>query len=556
MKKLNWQKLIAMLLISTFASLCLAGCGGGGPGGGSSAGPDPSAAAGAGVAPDESAAPDPGAAGPSSIVAYVGTTIFDSGLDPIKGAMSYGYPFTNAALLKVAPASTYGGDLAVAWTVSDDGLVYTFDLREGVRFSDGSALTAEDVVFTYETVRERQAENESADLTRLAAVRALGDYRVEFTLAEPFSPFLDTAAILGIAPSDAYDSETFDHYPIGAGPWRILQYDANQQIIAAANPYYYDKAPAIDRVTLVYMDNDAALAAARSGQLDVVMVSPNYATETVSGMRLLPLETMDVRLVSLPTQRSLERDGQATGNDVTADSHVRQALAIGIDRETIIQNAFNGVGRPATGFTGNLIWAGGLVYEDNRKAEAAALLESAGWIDEDGDGYREKDGVACEFDLLAAEDRYGLAAALAEDAAALGIKINPQAASWGDIAARMNSAGVVWGWGQYSPTVVRSLFDSRGAFSGGFDNVVGYTNPRVDELIDQALAQVSQEAAVAAWKQAQAIADQDYPYLYIVNIEHCYFVSDRLDISLDTQIPHPHGHGSPIICNMKDWTLK
>ncbi|MDR2088341.1 MAG: ABC transporter substrate-binding protein, partial [Clostridiales Family XIII bacterium] len=448
---------IALLFCLTAA---LAGCGGGSDAGASEGGSEADAASAEG-----------------GIVAYVGTTVFDGSLDPVKGAMSYGYSFTNAALLKVNPDSEYVGDMATDWRVSEDALVYTFALREGVKFSDGSDMTAEDVVFTYETVKARQAENENVDLTRLASVSAPDERTVVFTLSEPFSPFLDTTALLGIVPSDAYDSEAFDRYPIGTGPWTIAQYDANQQIIATPNEHYYEGAPSIGRVTLVYMDGDAALAAARSGELDVVMVSPNYASETVEGMTLFPLETMDVRNVSLPVQPAEERDGVTVGNDVTADKSVREALAVGIDRKTIIQNAFNGIGKPAVGFTSNLIWASGTSYEDNRKEEANALLESAGWIDADGDGFREKDGVACEFDVLAAEDRYVLAAALAEDAAALGIKINAHASSWDEIMARSSTAGVVWGYGQYSPTVIRSLLDSEGAFSGGFDNVVGYSNP-------------------------------------------------------------------------------
>ncbi|MDR2295331.1 MAG: ABC transporter substrate-binding protein [Clostridiales Family XIII bacterium] len=531
------KKLFAIACVFFFVAAALAGCAGGDDAGAESSG-EPAAEADAGV------------------VAYVGTTIFDGSLDPVKGAMSYGYPFTNAALLKVNPESEYVPDMATAWRVSEDALVYTFELREGVKFSDGSDMTAEDVVFTYEKVKEGQAENENVDLTRLASIEAPGDYEVAFTLSEPFSPFLDTTALLGIVPSDGYDAERFAQYPIGTGPWTVVQYDANQQIIAEPNAYYYEGAPSIGRVTLVYMDNDAALAAARSGRLDVVMVSPNYASETVAGMTLFPLETMDVRLISLPTQPAQEKNGLAVGNDITSDIAVREALAIGIDRETIIQNAFNGIGKPAVGFTSNLVWASGAAYEDNRKDEARALLESAGWVDADGDGFREKDGLACAFDVLAAEDRYVLAAALAEDAAALGIKIDAHSASWDDISAGMNTAGVVWGWGQYSPTVLRSLFDSRGAFGGGFDNVVGYANPAVDALIDEAISDASAEDAIADWKRAQDIADADFPYLYIVNIEHCYFVADRLDISADTQIPHPHGHGSPIICNMKDWTLR
>ncbi|MDR2355546.1 MAG: ABC transporter substrate-binding protein [Clostridiales Family XIII bacterium] len=535
------KKLLAIVCVLFFVVSAFAGCTGGDGAGAESSG--------------ESDA-ETSAAAEEGIVAYVGTTIFDGGLDPVKGAMSYGYPFTNAALLKVNPASEYVPDMATAWRVSEDALVYTFDLREGVQFSDGSDMTAEDVVFTYETVKAGQAENENVDLSRLFSVEAPDDYTVTFTLSEPFSPFLDTTAQLGIVPSDAYDSERFAQYPIGTGPWTVVQYDANQQIIVEPNAYYYEGAPSIGRVTLVYMDNDAALAAARSGRLDVVMVSPNYASETVAGMTVFPLETMDVRNVSLPVQPAQEKDGLTVGNDVTSDIAVREALAIGIDRETIIQNAFNGIGKPAVGFTSNLIWASGAAYADNRKDEAKALLESAGWVDADGDGFRERNGVACAFDVLAAEDRYVLAAALAEDAAALGIKINAHSASWDDISARMNTAGIVWGWGQYSPTVLRSLFDSRNAFSGGFDNVVGYSNPAVDALIDKAIAAGFGEDAIEDWKQVQNVADADFPYLYIVNIEHCYFVADGLDISVGTQIPHPHGHGSPIICNMKDWTLR
>ena len=72
----------------------------------------------------------------------------------------------------------------------------------------------------------------------------------------------------------------------------------------------------------------------------------------------------------------------------------------------------------------------------------------------------------------------------------------------------------------------------------------------------EAVSAGSQEEAVSLWKEAQAAYAKDYPWLFLVNIEHCYFVSDRLDISKDTQIPHPHGHGIPIICNMKDWKIR
>lgn len=500
----------------------------------------------------------------NEITAFVGNNIFDSSMDPIKGAMSYGYPFICNALLKVNSNSEYIGDLAENWTISEDALTYTFNLKHDIKFSDNSDFTADDVVFSYETVKENQANNENVDLTRLESVTALDDYTVEFKLTECYSPFFDTVAMLQIVPSDSYDSELFDTAPIGTGAWKVTQYDTNQQIILEANENSFSGIPDIKKVTLVYMDNDAAFAAAQSGQLDIVMVGTSYANEQINGMTLEKFETMDVRNISLPVlkeQTMIDKDGNeiTVGNNVTADKAVREALSIGINRQSIINNAFNGIGVPAVNFTDNLTWASTENYKDGRQDEAMTLLDEAGWKDEDGDGIREKGEQKCTFDIYAPggdQDRYQLAVALAEDAAQLGIQIIVKTATWDEVTSLQNTAGIVWGWGQYSPTVLYSLFESNLFLTGGYDNVVGYNNPTVDEKINEALSANNQTDAIAAWKEVQSIADADYPYLYLVNIEHCYFINDKLDLSLDTQIPHPHGHGSPIICNMLDWTWK
>lgn len=496
--------------------------------------------------------------------AYVGGTIFESSLDPIKGAMSYGYPFINEALLEVNPDSEYVGDLATDWKVSDDALTYTFNLKENVKFSDGSDFDAEDVVFTYNTVKENQANNENVDLTRLDKVTALDDHTVEFKLSEAYSPFLDTTAMLQIVPSDAYDSELFDTQPIGTGAYKVVQYDTNQQIILEANDQYYGDVPEIKKVTLVAMEQEAAFSAAKSGELDIVMVGSNYSKEKVDGMTATNFETMDVRNISLPvnptmTAKDSEGNEVVVGNDVTSDKAVREALSIGINRQEIIDNAFNGVGKPAVNFTDNLVWASTETYEDGRVDEAIKLLEDAGWEDSDNDGIREKGDLKCTFDVYSPggdQDRYNLAVALAENAKNLGIDIQVKTSTWDEVTTLQNTAGIVWGWGQYSPTVLYSLFKSDLFLTGGYDNVVGYKNDVVDQKIDEALAANNQEDAIAAWKEVQKIADADYPELYLVNIEHCFFINDNLDISMDTQIPHPHGHGSPIICNMKDWKYK
>ena len=530
-KRKTVRKIAAVIALLCLGAVVLTGCGGSSSGSGS------------------------GTDG-EGISIYVGETIFDSSLDPVKGAFSYGYPVINNALTKVTPESTYAGDLALDWEVSSDALTYTFHLREGVTFHDGSDFTAEDVVFTYNTVKENQGGNDSVDLSRMASVEATDDHTVVFTLTEPYSSFLDQTACLGIVPSDGYDSRTFDTMPIGTGPWKVIQYDTAQKMILGANEDYYGGAPSIEQVTILDMEEDAAIASARSGELDLAMVSPNYVNEEIDGMHIENLETMDVRQISLPvtpqeSYRTESGDTVTVGNDVTA-------LSIGIDRQTIIDNALNGIGKPAEGFTDNLEWGNTASYEDNRKDEARALLEAAGW-EEGKDDIYEKDGLRCEFTVYAPSGdtaRYQLAQAVAEEAEKIGIKIDVDQATWDELDTEAFTSGVVWGWGQYDPVVLRNLFYF-GAFTGtGTANTVRYSNAEADRLIEAALDANSREASVEAWKQVQSVTANDYAYLYIVNIEHSYFVSDDLDISVDTQIPHPHGHGAPVINNMNQWTLK
>ncbi len=162
-KNTGWSKWISLTLIVLLAAAILAGCG--------------SADQGA-----ESGAED-------GVTAYVGGTIFESSLDPVKGGMAYGYSFINSALTKVSPESEYVGDLAKDWEISDDARTYTFKLRQDVKFHDGSDFTAEDVVFTYNTVKENQGDNANVDLSRLESVTARGDDTVVFTLKEPYSSF-------------------------------------------------------------------------------------------------------------------------------------------------------------------------------------------------------------------------------------------------------------------------------------------------------------------------------------------------------------------------------
>ncbi|PRR73785.1 ABC transporter substrate-binding protein [Clostridium thermopalmarium] len=494
------------------------------------------------------------------LVIYVGHGMTDGGYDPTIGfGITGGLNIFHSTLLKFDKNINLQNDLAADYSISDDGLKYTFKLRKDVKFSDGQPLTAEDVVFTYLTAKN---SGSSVDLTMLKSAVAKDKYTVEFTLNRKYSPFTSTTALLGIVPKHAYNKDSYADNPIGSGPFKVAQLDKGQQLILVPNEYYYGEKSKFKKITILELDEDAALASAKSGQLDVVMINPEYAKEKVKGMHLERLKTVDNRGINLPVipEKTL-KDGTIIGNNVTCDLAIRKALNIGIDRKTIIQNALNGIGVPAYGEVDGLPWFNEeTVFEDNRVDEAIKILEEAGWVDTDNDGIREKNGIKAEFTITGRTDdlqRYNLAVALSEDAKKLGINIKAEAKAWDECKKIVRNVPTVYGSGSYSPIALHDTNYSK-LEPVGLLNISSYKNEKVDSYIEKALDATTIEEAIKNWKLAQwdgaTGISVDYPFLWIVNIDHTYFVRDGLD--LGDQLIHPHGHGVPIIANLNEWSWK
>lgn len=484
----------------------------------------------------------------------------DGTYDACMGSTMYGTDIFYSSLLKVNKEIGVDPDLAKDYTVSDDGLVYTFNLRDDIKFSDGEPVTAEDVVFTFETIKETGG---SVDVSMMDKVEALDDYTVRFTLSRPFSPFVRTVALQGIVAKHAYD-ENYAANPVSSGPFKVKQLDIGQQLIVEPNEYYYGDKPEFSQITFLNIDEETALSYAQSGMLDVVKINPEYAYEEVEGMHLETYATSDNRGFALPCIPETElSDGRIVGNNATCDPAVRKALNIGISRQEIIDNALNGIGTPAWVRFQNLPWANmepGL--EDGQVEEACKILEEAGWVDEDGDGVREKDGIKCAITITGRTDdlqRYNLAVALAENAKPLGIDITAEAADWTTCKEEGRLKPTCIGTGDYS------FYDVYSAFSSDFadpelvslSNSPMYTNEKVDEYLNKAMAALAEEEAIENLMLAQYDGETgvnvDLPYIWLVNIDHTYFVRDGLDVG--DQMVHPHGHGLPIIQNMNEWTF-
>ena len=285
-------------------------------------------------------------------------------------------PLIQSTLTVTKPDLTIGYDLATGYSVSDDGLTWTVTIRDDARFTDGEALTAEDVAFTYNTVKESSSVN---DFTMLDRAEAVDETTVAFHMNTPFSIWPYTMAVVGIVPEHAYDSATYGQNPIGSGRYVLKQWDKGQQIILEANPDYYGEAPTIRRFTILFLEEDAAFLAVQAGQVDLAYTSATYSDQSVAGYSLTAYRTVDNRGFNLPAvPAGTNAQGQAIGNDFTSDVLVRRAINIGIDREEMIENVLNGYGTPAYSVCDQLPWYNPASQVEYDPEAAAGILAENG----------------------------------------------------------------------------------------------------------------------------------------------------------------------------------
>ena len=477
------------------------------------------------------------------------------GFDPMHG---WGYhdsgtePLIQSTILKRDKDNNFVNDLATDYKISDDFKTYTVTIRDDVNFTDGSKLTAKDVAFSYNTAKEM---GEGADLSSMKEAKADGN-KVVFTLDKQDSTFINKLTDVGIVPEAGYNNETYGQNPIGSGPYKLAQWDKGQQFILEKNPDYYGQEPYFEKITNLFLDPDAAFAAVKNGDVDIAEVQLAYANETVKGYHLEYFDSIDVRGISLPTQMDtgkVSEDNVTIGNNVTGDPAIREALNIGIDRQALLDGAFNGYGNVSyNGVASQLPWAFESTFNDSNVDQAKQVLATAGWNDTDGDGIVEKNGTPAAFSVYynsKATERQAIAVAVSEQAKQIGIDITPVGGSWDDIDPNKYSQGVVWGFGSADPFEIEHQYDSRVACVG-YDNSEGLNDTAVDALIDQAMAQ-DLNASYSTWSQAAQKATSNYPYLWVGTVDYTYFVSDDLDISNSTHLIYPHG--GDIWGNIYDW---
>jgi peptide/nickel transport system substrate-binding protein len=376
--------------------------------------------------------------------------------------------------------------------LSPDGTVYTFTLRTDVTWHDGVPLTADDVLFTLRAVQRRGFAGDPAAgaLWRGVLVEKVGERSVRCTLGAPFAPFLSHATfpilpahLLRNIPPEQWPLLPFNRRPVGTGPYQLTEL-TDERALLTANRHYYEGRPFVDRIEFrFFKDPQTALAALTRGEimgLGFLSTSELGRSNMPRGIvrHELPLDSYTVLTFNL-------REGSL------ADLELRRALARGLDKDALIEQALGGqVARLDTpilpGWEGadeRVIW---YLYDPQR---AAGDLDALGWAP-GSDGVRVKDGERLELELITdnAPDRVAAAQEIARQWGAIGVRVVVQQLDGPAMAQRLDDRRftlALHGWQRLGPDPdAYGLWHSSQAARG--DNYAGLADDQIDKLLSSA----------------------------------------------------------------------
>lgn len=485
----------------------------------------------------------------------------ESGFNPLTGwgcgHMNFN-PLIQSTLFTTDKEGNMANDLATGYNISEDGKIWTVNIRDDAKFSNNKTVKARDVAFTF---NEAARTNITAlDMTNLENATAENDTTVIFTLKEPQSTFIYKLRYVGIVPEEGYDNETYGENPIGSGPYMLKQWDKGQQAIFEVNPYYYGETSYFTQINMLFPDESNCVQLAKSRQADVVYVPLSQLNDTIEGYDKVDISAGRAQGVALPYQNeSGEINGVKVGNNVTADSAIRHALNIGVNRQKIADDVYQGHASPE--YTGSDTRSYGnpdAKIIDNNVSGAKEILKEGGWEDSDGDGIVEKNGVPASFKLYYSSNdqaRQAYAAVVAEQAKELGINITLEGADWDTIYENMYSSATTMQMTSNDPfQALYKEFHTKEISVDDYLNPNAYSNSEVDLALEKALSSNKNESN-QYWKEAALITDGEgyspagnAPWVWLVDYHFTYFVESDIDMG-----DVPPNMGQDPFVNIVEW---
>lgn len=499
----------------------------------------PSAAPSASVASTSPASQAPSGGGGGTLVVAIGT---DPGhLNP--AITTSGGTHTASELLynglvgldeDLAPIP----ELAESWEIQENGAQYTFTLRDGVVWHDGTPFTSADVKYTFEeALLKLHARTRSSVGPALAGIATPDDRTVVFRFKQPYAPFLQQLDVTEapILPKHLFEGtdpaeNPVNVAPVGTGPFAFVSYSPDTEIRLKRNEAYWaDGLPLLDEVVMrVIPETGSQIVALEAGEVDWVWGVPGPDAS---------------RLDADPEIELLQTDRNPGGSNcimtmsfnlekpILQDLRVRQAIATAIDRQPFVDNILFGQGRVAQApISSGIPWAhaAGLAMPAFDATAAAAMLEDSGWV-AGSDGTRTakgvegvEDGTALTLDFLhfPSFGRYG--ELLRTQLGAVGIDLaleplEPPVFAETVFKNRDFDTNIISYCNGPDPEIgVRRMFDSAQIGPVPFSNAAAYNDPAVDALFGEAQRTVDLTARGAIYREIQETVVAAQPYVWIV----------------------------------------
>lgn len=443
--------------------------------------------------------------------------------------------------------------LAESWETSEDGLEWTYHLRDDVTWHDGEPFTSEDVKFTIELILNNPAAGLYSDYVKqVDTIETPDDYTVVMTTKKPsvqmeilYVPILPEH-IWSEVPDD--ELKSFPNTPsIGTGPFQAVEWDRGQSVKLVKNPDYFGGEPAIDEIYFQLYDNDDTMVQAlKRGEVDYIYNPPAELFQSLEGEENIEtLSSVDPGYTELgmnvyePTPESIELKApeESGGNPALLDVRVRQAINWAVDEQELADKILRGEGPPGSTIVPPTSPAYHLELDESEVMgfdieRAKDLLAEAGWEDTDGDGIVDKDGEPLELRLYGrSEDSSSVRASEFIDGwlQEAGVDVTTEALTDNKLTEEIYAADFdmfIWGWGSDpDPDFILSVMTC-GQINNYSDSF--YCNEEYDRLYELQKTQLDTEERAETVYEMQRIVYEDAPYivLFYDNLLEAYRTDD------------------------------
>lgn len=463
-------------------------------------------------------------------------------------------------------------DLASRWEVSDDGTSITFHLRQDVQWHDNKPFTAQDVVWSYNTLAKLSADTPTLlhiqdTVTSVQAVDPV-TYTVRFNLKRRYSPIIFDLSmpilpshILSNTTADKLVASPFNNSPIGTGPFIYESRQLGQQVTLKSNPKYYTEQPAIDRVAfLVAPDDKVAENAVKNGILILAQLPPDVAESLVkggSGIKGSFYDEPGFDFIAFNLRPP----------HIFSDTRLRKAFAAAIDKQGLIYAATGSNNDPIWSDVPKASWA----YNPNvtelggDPSKARSLIAEAGWLDADGDGVANKDGKPLEVTLYVRVNdpvRRKAADMIATEEAKIGIRVNVEVADFNTaLLARISPNSnppfdfdaMMLGWTRLGldpdPFALFHSSQIPTQAQPSLLNFTGFSAQEYDSLVLDARSTYDYAARKEIYIRTQEIVAGELPYYFLWAQKFGVVASPKLHGDIDLTSPR-------YLWNVDQWWIK